>query len=164
MRIPSTIIWKCGYTLVKMSMLKEKENCHWEKNLKKNTFQTFPRTLKNRILDHFQVSDISLKMNSDCTMQCSELFCIFVNGNFLETWVKVVYMSSSFGLLAPESRDLSQAEKDCLLSWANSQNDNYFHSKWPLVVVLSEFTQLSKQLFISQLEINHVTQEPTIKN
>ena len=30
----------------------------------------------------------------------------------LRTSTKVVYMSSSFGLLAPESRDLSQAEKE----------------------------------------------------
>ena len=44
---------------------------------------------------------------------------------------KVVYISSTFRLSAPESRDLSQAEKknNCLLSWANSQNDNYLHSK-----------------------------------
>ena len=30
----------------------------------------------------------------------------------------VVYISSSFGLLAPESRDLSQAEKEIIVSYA----------------------------------------------
>ena len=44
----------------------------------------------------------------------------------------VLYMSSSFWLFGVESRVFSHAEKEknCLQSWANSQNDNYFHSKW----------------------------------
>jgi len=37
-------------------------------------------------------------------------------------------MSSSLGMFALGSRDLSQAEKEIID--ANSQNDNYFHSKW----------------------------------
>ena len=41
---------------------------------------------------------------------------------------KVVYMSSSFWHLAPESRDLfsSWERSNCLLSWANKQNGNFF--------------------------------------
>ena len=38
-------------------------------------------------------------------------------------------MSSSFGLLAPESRDFSQAEEEIIVCRVNSQNDGYFHSK-----------------------------------
>ena len=45
---------------------------------------------------------------------------------------QVVYMSSSFWLLALGSRDLSQAEKERTFYKARQilKNDNYFHSKW----------------------------------
>jgi hypothetical protein len=39
----------------------------------------------------------------------------------------VVYISSSFWLLATESHDLSQAEKEIAASRASSLNDDYFH-------------------------------------
>ena len=45
-------------------------------------------------------------------------FSVFVNGNYVATWVKVVYTSSSFGLLALESRDLSKAEKEIIVCQA----------------------------------------------
>ena len=61
-------------------------------------------------------------------------------------------MCSKKKILALESHDLSQTDtiliivpsfpklthlrNDCLLNWANSQNDNYFHSKWSLDVIL----------------------------
>ena len=32
----------------------------------------------------------------------------------------------------------SWEENNCYQTWANSQNDNYFHSKWAKVVILSE--------------------------
>ena len=54
---------------------------------------------------------------------------------------EVVYMSYKILLLAVGSRDLSQAEKFFLLfftSCANSQNDNYFHSKRQPGTILSE--------------------------
>ena len=50
-------------------------------------------------------------------------------------------MHSSFGLLGVESHDFSHAEKErknCLQSWANSQNDNYFHSNRQSRTILSE--------------------------
>ena len=36
-------------------------------------------------------------------------------------------MSSNFWLIATESRDLSQAEEEIIVSRANLLNDNYFH-------------------------------------
>ena len=63
-------------------------------------------------------------------------------------------------------RDLSQ-ERDSCQTIANSQNYNNFHSKLAKVVTLTEnsgqfVTLLSfDKLFSSQLEINHVIQEPT---
>ena len=47
--------------------------------------------------------------------------------------LKVAYISSSIWLLAIGSPDLSQAEKK-----VTEQNDNYFHSKWSKVVILSK--------------------------
>ena len=50
-------------------------------------------------------------------------------------------MSSSFGLLGVESRDLSQAEKErtaCKAIQANSQNIHYFQSKRQPRTILSE--------------------------
>ena len=72
----------------------------------------------------------------------------------------MVYICSNNWLLPVGSRDLSQAEKKA--TQANLQNDNYFHSKWSKVVILSEniFFSLSllQELFSSQLKINHVIQ------
>ena len=49
--------------------------------------------------------------------------------SFESNWV--LYISSSFWLLGVESRDFFSCweRKNCLQSWANLQNDNYFHSK-----------------------------------
>ena len=68
----------------------------------------------------------------------------------------MVYMSSSFLQLAVGSRDLSQAEQIHTVTTIFTQNDNFLHPR-----PLCEFAQLCKQLFLSQLEINHVIQEPT---
>ena len=77
---------------------------------------------------------------------------------------QVVYMSSSFWLLAAGLRDLSQAEKETTackceqihkLTAIWTQNDHFEQKKLPLC----EFAQLSKQLFLSQHEINHVIQK-----
>ena len=81
-------------------------------------------------------------------------------------------MSSSFWLLAPESRDLSQAEKEIIackteeihkMATIFTQSNNQRPSS---VKKLShcEFTQLRKLLVLSQVEINHVTQEPKVKH
>ena len=43
-----------------------------------------------------------------------------------------------FSLLAVESHDLSQVEKEISTSKVNSQNDNYFHSKSQPRTILSE--------------------------
>ena len=54
--------------------------------------------------------------------------------------------------------------KKTKLSWANSQNDIYFHSKrpfWVKVVVILWICSALKQFFLSQHE--HVTQLPTAK-
>ena len=56
--------------------------------------------------------------------------------------------------------------------YRNLQCDNNCHSNAPIVSCIlfenschfCEFTQLSKQLFLSQLDINHVTQELTAQN
>ena len=50
-------------------------------------------------------------------------------------------MSSSFWLMRVESHDFSQAEKErtfCKTEQIHKMCDNYFHSKWSLVVFLSE--------------------------
>ena len=107
------------------------------------------------ILEWFQFDFIqmSVKINFFTRIILSQFFC---NVWILLIRTKVVYMSSSFWLLAPESRDLFEAEKEFFscsaeqiqqmtirpsdqlrdnvllfdllakLSWANSQNDNFF--------------------------------------
>ena len=58
-------------------------------------------------------------------------------------------------------------ESNCRQTCANSQNDNYFHSKWSKVVILSEnshclnLLSFWQQLFSFPFEINHVIQPPT---
>ena len=61
--------------------------------------------------------------------------------NIIENWTqslmtKVIYTCSRSWLLADKLRDLSQAEKKITLG--NSQNDNYFHTKWSKDVILNE--------------------------
>ena len=53
---------------------------------------------------------------------------------------EVLYMSYSFWLLAVESHDFfsSWERKNGLQSWANSQNDSHFWSKWQPRTILSE--------------------------
>ena len=65
----------------------------------------------------------------------------------------------------------SWERNNCLQSWANSQNDTIFTQNsnlgpfWvKIVVILWISPVLSKQFFNSQLEINHVIQQPTAKN
>ena len=72
-------------------------------------------------------------------------------------------MSTSFWLLAPESRGLSQAEKEIMATIFTQNNNN----KGPFSVKklsYCEFAQLRKLLYLYQLEINHVTQEPIVKH
>ena len=65
----------------------------------------------------------------------------------------------SFWLLAYES----------FKSWPNLQNDNNFHSKWwfcsKILVEWKKFTcsVCNNTYFLPQLEINHLTHEPTVK-
>ena len=96
-------------------------------------------------------------------------FCIFLSPSFksqitlaslplaIIRSTKVLYMSSSFWLLGVESCDLSQAEKErttYLQSWANPQNDNYFHSKFWVKIVVS-LCICSAVLFLSAWEKSH---------
>ena len=83
-------------------------------------------------------------------------------------YTKVVYMSSSFWLLALGSCDLSQVEKEITSFQAEqinktttifTQNGRFDWKKLSLWIYSA-----CKQLFLSQLEISHVTQEPTAQN
>ena len=73
-------------------------------------------------------------------------------------------MSSSFGLLALGSRDLSQVEKERKACKAE-QNQIFSLNTTPRTILSenSESAEISKQLFISQFDKNHVVQEPTTK-
>ena len=62
---------------------------------------------------------------------------------------RVVYMSSSFLLMAFVSRDLCQVEKEII-----GENSCHFMN----------FLSFCMQLFLYQLEINLVIQQPTAKN
>ena len=64
---------------------------------------------------------------------------------------KVLYMSSSFGLLRVESRDCSQAEKERTACKAEQIH------KMTTIFTISSF-------FLKQLQKNSVTQLPTSKN
>ena len=69
---------------------------------------------------------------------------------------KVVYMSSSFLLLAVGSRGLSQFEKKkCLQSLANLQYSCDF---------VNFLSLENNYVFLSQHEINHVIQQTTAKS
>ena len=82
-------------------------------------------------------------------------------------------MSSTFFHLAVGSRDLSQAEKKMTLCKAEqidnlitflTQNDNFLHWHSNFELSFCEFHQLCKLLFLSQLEINPVIQQPNEEN
>ena len=79
-------------------------------------------------------------------------------------------MFSSFLQLAVGSSDLSQAEKEISLSKAEQihKMSTIFTQKMTIFFIqdyfelpFCEFAQICKQLFISQLDINPVIQEPT---
>ena len=74
----------------------------------------------------------------------------------------MVYMSSSFWLLAVESCDLPQTKKDITASKAEQ-----IHKMTPIFTQnghFCEFAQCCKQLFFSQLEKYHVIQETNARN
>ena len=81
-------------------------------------------------------------------------------------------MCSSFLLLALGTRDLSQAEKKMNTCKAEqmhkmtkiTQNNNQGPLCVTTIVILCTYSQHSKQLHISQLAVNHVTQEPSANN
>ena len=67
---------------------------------------------------------------------------------------KVVYMYSSLLQMAPGSCYLSQADKRIIVmqSWADSQDDNNFHSKWHFCssrTILSCFLLVCLALYIT---------------
>ena len=70
--------------------------------------------------------------------------------------IQVPSICSSYWLLADESCGLSQAEKKTTVCRAEQihNDDNYFHSKWQLLTLLSEynchFVNLQQQLISSQ--------------
>ena len=116
-----------------------------------------------------------------CLFQCfrntqwtDPLFKIKIfDADWLGRYIRIIYIWDILLLLSYESRDLSQADKKVtvLLSWANLQDDNYFQSKWSKLsfsvnidVILRVAEIVTTGVFFSQLEINHMTHEPTSKN
>ena len=82
-------------------------------------------------------------------------------------------MFFSFLQLAVESRNLSQAEKEITLFKAKQTHKMATFFLFKMTIFFSQdlfelsfckFTQVCKQLFLSQLEISHVIQQPTEEN
>ena len=83
-----------------------------------------------------KIKDINREVDSDWWLYmglilCSKKKILTLESRDLSQTDTVLIIASSFS-------KLTHLRNDCLLNWANSQNDNYFHSKWSLVVVLSE--------------------------
>ena len=93
--------------------------------------------LADMVIVIVEIADVVLKQMKD---------------NVITATFKVVYMSSSFWLSAVESRDLSQAEKKIPAFKAEQINK--------MTTILWIFSAL-QAVIVSQLEINHVIQQPT---
>ena len=75
----------------------------------------------------------------------------------------MLYICVGFWLLTVGSHDLSQSEKErtaCKANKIHNIKTSFTQNENP--GPFCEFAQPSKQLFISQFEINHVIQQPKI--
>ena len=93
-----------------------------------------------------------------------KVYIMFIQKYDFSSCTKMVYVFSSFWLLGVESRDFGHAEKErtaCKAEQINKMTTIVIQNG--LRLSFCEFDQFCKQLFLSQLEKNHVTQLATSK-